>query len=101
MVNISRDFIRRELHSSIKKDEKRRKHIRVCIFYCVFEVVSLIEDFTKKDIEKAAKLFIIIYFMLFGKELLKNGLFESKTKRGSLEGMLTICPGLEGLKFFV
>ena len=35
------------------------------------------KNFAKKDIKEAAKLFIIIYFMPFGKELWKeNGLFE-------------------------
>ena len=53
----------------------------------------------KKGYKKAAKLFIIIYFMPFGKELWKNGLFEEKTKGRILEGMLTSCPGLEWLKF--
>ena len=53
------------------------------------------------DIKKAKKLFIIIYFLPFGEEIWKNGLFESKTKRRILEGMLTICQGLEQLKFLV
>ena len=37
---------------------------------------GFIENLGKSNIEKAAKLLIIIYFMPFGKELWKNGLFE-------------------------
>ena len=48
-----------------------------------------------------AKFFIIIYFMPFGKKLWKTGLFQSKTKRRIVEGVLTSCPGLEQLKFSV
>ena len=55
----------------------------------------------KVDIKKAAKLFVIIYVMPFGKKLRKNGLFESKAKRRILEGMLKSCPELEQLKFWV
>ena len=75
-------------------------HNSLWIFYGVFES-SFAENISKKDIKKAEKLFIIIYFMLFSKELWKNGLFVSKTKRRILEGMLTSCPGLEVLKFSI
>ena len=74
-------------------------HKSVWIFYGVFEAVSL--KFLKKDIKQAAKLFIIIYFVPFGKELWKNGFFVSKTNRRILEDMLTSCPGFEQLKFSV
>ena len=72
-----------------------------CMDFLWFFWSGFTENFAKKDIKKAAKLFIIIYFMPFGKELWKNGLFMSKTKRRILEGMLTSCPGLEQLKFSV
>ena len=76
-------------------------HKGVWIFYGVFVVASLKIWQKRISIKKAAKLFIIIYFMLFGKELWKNGVFASKTKRRILEDMLTSCPGLEQLKFSV
>ena len=47
--------------------------------------------FVGKDIKRTAKLFIIIYCMLFGKKLWKIGLFESNRKRRIFEGMLTIA----------
>ena len=74
-------------------------HKSVWIFYGVFEAVSL--KILKKDIKQAAKLFIIIYFVPFDKELWKNGFFVSKTNCRMLEDMLTSCPGFERLKFSV
>ena len=56
------------------------------------------QNFAKRDIKRRQNYSSL--FMLFGKEIWKNGIFESKTKRRILEGMLTSCPGLEQLNFW-
>ena len=67
-------------------------HKSVWISYGVFEVISL-KILQKRTLKRRQNYLSLFTSCHLAKNVGKNGLFESKTKRHILEGMLTSCPG--------